>query len=62
VESIKALGAAITKHPFFAGPYYRAADLRASLLAVADDTVCERSGDKAGYEKDQRNDYQQKEH
>jgi hypothetical protein len=62
MESIKVLGAAIAKHSFFAGPHYRAADLRASLLTVAGDTVCERRSDKAGYEKDQRNDYQQKEH
>jgi len=63
VESIRVLGrAAIAKRSFFAGPHYRAAGLRASLLAVARDTVCERRGHKAGYEKDQRNDHQQKEH
>jgi len=56
VESTKVLGrVAILKHSFFAGPHYRAADLRACLLAVAGDTVCERRGGKADYENDQRN-------
>ena len=56
VESTKVLGrVAILKHSFFAGPHYRAADLRARLLAVAGDTVCERRGGKADYENHQRN-------
>ena len=56
MESTKVLGrVAILKHSFFAGPHYRAADLRACLLAVAGDTVCERRGGKADYENDQRN-------
>jgi hypothetical protein len=60
VEEAKVLGArAFTEHPFFACPHYCAADLRSGLLGVAG--VRERRGHKAGYEKDQRNYYQQEE-
>jgi hypothetical protein len=64
VEAVKALGAgAFAKHPFFASPHYCAADLRSGLLGAAGaGAVCERSRHKAGYEKDQRNDYQQEKH
>jgi hypothetical protein len=61
MEAVEALGAgAFAKHPLFARPHYCAADLRSVLLAAAGvGTVCKRRGHKAGYEKDQRNDYQQ---
>jgi hypothetical protein len=64
VEAVKALGAGtFTKHPFFARLYYCTADLRSGLLAAAIiDAVCERRGHEAGYEKYERNDYQQKQH
>jgi hypothetical protein len=61
VEAVKALGTgAFAKHPLFARSHYCAAGLRSGLLGAAGvDAVCERRGHKAGYEKDQRNDYQQ---
>src|SRR5207253_10238256 len=55
VESTKVLGrVAFLKHSFFAGPHYRAADLRSRLLAVAGDTVCVRLVGKADFEYLQR--------
>jgi hypothetical protein len=56
MEQVKALGAGtLAKHPLFARAHDCAADLQSTLLGVACvvvDAVCERRGDKAGYEKD----------
>jgi hypothetical protein len=64
VEAARALGTgAFAKHPFFARQHYCAADLQSGLLATAIvDAICECRGHKAGYEKDQSNDYQQEDH
>jgi hypothetical protein len=64
VEAARALGAgAFAKHPLFASPHYCAADLQSGLLVTAIvDAICERRGHKAGYEKDQSNNYQEEEH
>jgi len=48
------------EYPFFTSLHNYATNLRASLLvATRVDAVCECRGYKAGYEKNQRNDYQQ---
>jgi hypothetical protein len=64
VEAGKPLGrATFTKHSIFAGLHYYAARKGTGLLAVAGvNAVCERRGHKAGYEKDQCNNYQQEQH
>jgi hypothetical protein len=63
VEAVKALGrTTFSKHSIFASLHYRTNCRGTGLLAVAIDAVCERRGHKAGYEKDQRDDYQQEEH